>query len=69
MSNPLVPLLITGMALAFLICAGLLYLLSRCIANFIANDESLREELHHARAFEPRNQTANRSDDGKDDNR
>lgn len=67
--NPLVPLLIAGMAFTFLICAGLLYLLSRCIANFISNDDSLREELHYARTFEPRNQTSNRSDDRKDDKR
>lgn len=67
--NPFTIVLITGMAFSFLICAGLLYLLSRCIANFISNDESLREELHYARTLEPRNQTANRSDDRKDDNR
>lgn len=38
--NPLVPLLIAGMAFTFLICAGLLYIVYLCIVHFITNDEN-----------------------------
>lgn len=36
--NPLVPLLIAGMAFTFLICAGLLYIVYRVVIHFLEQD-------------------------------